>query len=46
MKLSIIGGGTQSNVVIDLARLNGFKDFLIFDDRKLKIGDYPDCKYR
>tara|TARA_B100001057_G_C22741340_1_gene907886 strand:- start:536 stop:1102 length:567 start_codon:yes stop_codon:yes gene_type:complete len=45
MKLSIIGGGTHSNVVIDLARLNGFKDFLIFDDREIKIGEYPDCKY-
>ena len=37
MKLSIIGGGAHSNVVIDIARLNGFKDFLIFDDSEFKI---------
>ena len=35
---------TFGNVVRDVARLNGFKDFLIFDDSEFKIKNYSDCK--
>lgn len=45
MKLCVIGGGTHSNVVIDVAEHVGYNEFYIFDDKKLTFKSYSNKKY-
>ena len=45
MKLCVIGGGTHSNVVIDVAEQVGYTEFYIFDDKKLSFKSNSNKKY-